>query len=100
VNSGTHWGQSPSDDGIRRRAASNPDNRHFSETAGQSQERPRHTKAPPVGFEPTLPAPEADALSPELWGLRDIKGYQSQAPRGHVALVGAITARERLPSRE
>ena len=25
--------------------------------------------APPVGFEPTLPAPEADALSPELWGL-------------------------------
>jgi hypothetical protein len=68
--------------------------------------------APPVGFEPTLTAPEAVALSPELWGLCDTKGYQSQRPhgpvagpfrhrpRGHVALACAITARETLPSRE
>ena len=72
--------------------------------SAKPQVRPRealHKKgAPPVGFEPTLPAPEADALSPELWGLRDIKGYQSQAPREHHELVGAITAREQLPSRE
>ena len=27
--------------------------------------------APPAGFEPALTAPEAVALSPELWGLRD-----------------------------
>ena len=36
--------------------------------------------APPVGFEPTLPAPEADALSPELWGLRRGKEYQCTSP--------------------
>jgi hypothetical protein len=99
VNSGMYWGQSPSPNGIQWHAVTKRDNGHFSETAGQTQEK-RSRGAPPVGFEPTLPAPEADALSPELWGLRDIKGYQSQAPRGHVALVGAITARERLPSRE
>src|ERR1700722_18143399 len=28
-------------------------------------------RAPPAGFEPAHTAPEADALSPELWGLRD-----------------------------
>ena len=28
-----------------------------------------HEKVPPVGFEPTHTAPEAVALSPELWGL-------------------------------
>jgi hypothetical protein len=56
--------------------------------------------APPAGFEPALTAPEAVALSPELWGLCDTKGYQPQRPGGHVALAGAITARERLPSRE
>src|SRR5580693_3401623 len=28
--------------------------------------------APPAGFEPAHTAPEADALSPELWGLRDV----------------------------
>jgi hypothetical protein len=32
--------------------------------------------APPAGFEPALTAPEAVALSPELWGLCDTKGYQ------------------------
>ena len=32
---------------------------------------------PPVGFEPTLTAPEAVALSPELRGLRTPQGYQS-----------------------
>ena len=28
-------------------------------------------QAPPAGFEPAHPAPEAGALSPELWGLDD-----------------------------
>jgi CheY-like chemotaxis protein len=33
---------------------------------------------PPVGFEPTLTAPEAVALSPELRGLRTPQDYQSR----------------------
>jgi hypothetical protein len=47
---------------------------------------PGHQEAPPAGFEPALTAPEAVALSPELWGLCDTKGYQPQTLRGHVAL--------------
>ena|SRR5690242_14441282 len=35
-------------------------------------------EAPPAGFEPAHPAPEAGALSPELWGLDDSEGYQSR----------------------
>src|SRR5262249_11111339 len=34
---------------------------------------PRHL-VPPAGFEPALPAPEADALSPELRGLGNDEG--------------------------
>src|SRR5580693_9642032 len=41
--------------------------------------------APPAGFEPALTAPEAVALSPELWGLCDTKGYQPQRSPGPVA---------------
>jgi hypothetical protein len=42
--------------------------------------------APPAGFEPALPAPEADALSPELWGLRDVgKSTSERALVGHAA---------------
>jgi CheY-like chemotaxis protein len=41
---------------------------------GRRNQEPRfrrsgQKKVPPVGFEPTHPAPEAGALSPELWGL-------------------------------
>jgi hypothetical protein len=44
-------------------------------------------KAPPVGFEPTLTAPEAVALSPELWGLRDVgKSTSERALPGHAAV--------------
>src|SRR6202022_4242669 len=34
---------------------------------------------------PALPPPEGGALSPELWGLCDTKGYQPHAMRGHAA---------------
>jgi hypothetical protein len=44
--------------------------------------------APPAGFEPALTAPEAVALSPELWGLSTGKGYQSPGiPRTCAAAV-------------
>src|SRR3954467_15082606 len=56
--------------------------------------------APPVGFEPTLPAPEADALSPELWGLSDVGKVTSEsALRGHVPVRGAVTTPQALLSR-
>jgi site-specific DNA recombinase len=39
---------------------------------------------PPVGFEPTHPAPEAGALSPELWGPCDSERVPAQRHRlGH-----------------
>ena len=40
---------------------------------GQRQDFGIRTEAPPVGFEPTHPAPEAGALSPELWGPDDVE---------------------------
>ena len=61
--------------------------------AATSWERGRKGRAvPPVGFEPTHPAPEADALSPELRGL-------GQGERLPVARSGATRAncpRERV----
>src|SRR5579864_1902407 len=54
-----------------------------------AQVRPRLARsrwAPPAGFEPAHTAPEADALSPELWGLRDVGKATSQQPLpGHAA---------------
>jgi hypothetical protein len=56
--------------------------------------------APPVGFEPTLPAPEADALSPELWGLRDVgKSTSERVLLGHAEVRCANTGQKTLPSR-
>ena len=66
----------------------------------QSRLRLFRRMAPPVGFEPTLPAPEADALSPELWGLSDAgKSTSESARRGHAPLPGAITSWQALASR-
>ena len=43
-------------------------------------------EAPPAGFEPALTAPEAVALSPELWGLRDVgKITSDRTLPGHAA---------------
>ena len=92
--------QHPSQDNIRWRAVTKRDNGHFARNRRPEAVRRWTEGAPPAGFEPALTAPEAVALSPELWGLCDTKGYQSQRRRGHVALAGAITARETLPSRE
>src|SRR5271166_4453199 len=41
-----------------------------------------HEKAPPVGFEPTHTAPEAVALSPELWGPGDGPCSRRTSPIG------------------
>src|SRR5579875_2584921 len=65
---------------------------------------------PPVGFEPTLTAPEAVALSPELWGLGD-EACSRRPPNGrsnitsrwhrlgHAAEQRALPHPERLMSR-
>jgi len=48
--------------------------------------------APPAGIEPAPPPPEGGALSPELWGLKDIP--RLPAPYlwslGHFGLSGAL----------
>jgi hypothetical protein len=45
---------------------------------------------PPVGFEPTHPAPEADALSPELRGLSAIEDYQASQVEVHLSVHRAL----------
>ena len=97
---GAYWARNLADGGIRWHELSQPVNREFRRRTRSACDFRGYEEAPPAGFEPAHTAPEADALSPELWGLRDIKGYQPQAPREHHELVGAITAREQLPSRE
>ena len=97
---GAYWGRNLASGDILWQELSQPVTDEFRRRARSAGDFQGYEVAPPVGFEPTLTAPEAVALSPELWGLCDTKGYQSQRPSGHVALAGASTARERLPSRE
>ena len=66
----------------------------------RSSSQVRDVKAPPVGFEPTHPAPEAGALSPELWGQRDGgKRTSRQRGAGHAAAARAICCAQALTSR-
>ena len=100
---GATWGaygaQDPSDGSIRRHPVSENDNQCNSRSRrSRSAFDPAHEVAPPAGFEPALTAPEAVALSPELWGLRDTKGYQPHALRGHAQPGCARTRRKTLPS--
>ena len=55
-------------------------------------------EAPPVGFEPTHPAPEAGALSPELWGPGDVERLPaSQLSRGEANGSGDAIAQMASP---
>ena len=61
--------------------------------AGQRLNHAGCWKAPPAGFEPAHPAPEAGSLSPELRGLRTDRDYQyRRADRSGTAGTGAVVA--------
>ena len=66
---GAYWGRNLAPDGIRWPELSQHVTEEFRRPARSGDDSRGYEVAPPVGFEPTLPAPEADALSPELWGL-------------------------------
>jgi hypothetical protein len=83
---GAYWGRNLAPDGARRHDLSQPVTEEFRRHARSGGDSRGYEVAPPVGFEPTLPAPEADALSPELWGLRDVgKSTSERALLGHAA---------------
>ena len=97
---GAYWGRKLAPDGIRRHDLSQPVTEEFRRHARSGDDSRGYEVAPPVGFEPTLPAPEADALSPELWGLRDLGKSTSESPLlGHAEVRCAITGQKTLPSR-
>ena len=55
----------------------------------------RHHRAPPVGFEPTLPPPEGGALSPELRGLSEQNPTERALDRGKCGSAPASVPRPR-----
>ena len=97
---GAYWGRNLASGGIRWPELS----QHVTEESRRPARSGGNSRgcevAPPVGFEPTLPAPEADALSPELWGLRDVgKSISERALLGHAEVRCTITGQKTLPSR-
>jgi len=89
VNVGAYWAQNLADGGIRQHKLSQPVTRGFRSRARSVTVFRAYGEAPPAGFEPAHTAPEADALSPELWGLRDVgKGTSprrlADTQRGHM----------------
>ena len=68
-SSGAYWGRNLASDNIRWHELSQPVTGTFQRNTRSGVNCRGYEVAPPVGFEPTHPAPEADALSPELWGL-------------------------------
>ena len=83
---GAYWGRNLASGGIQWHGLSQPVTgafRHHARSTGDSR---GYEVAPPAGFEPALTAPEAVALSPELWGLRDVgKSTSDSALPGHAA---------------
>jgi len=98
---GTVWGRKLSADGIRWHRLSGRSNRQSTDSRRSEPEFRRSWKAPPAGFEPAHTAPEADALSPELWGLRDVgkatshRAFADTQPRAR-SQPPARTGREEL----
>ncbi len=83
---GAYWGRNLASGNIRWRELSQPVTETFQRNTRSGVNCRRYEVAPPVGFEPTLPAPEADALSPELWGQRDVgKSTSDRALLRHAA---------------
>ena len=83
---GAYWGRNLAPDSIRWQELSQYVTEEFRRHARSGGDSRGCEVAPPVGFEPTLPAPEADALSPELWGPRDVgKSTSERTLLGHAA---------------
>ena len=77
---GAYWARNLADGGIRWHELSQPVTQEFQRRARSACDFRGYGEAPPAGFEPAHTAPEADALSPELWGLRDVgKGTSRRA---------------------
>ena len=86
MSAGAYWGRNLAPDGIQRHDLSQAVTDQFWRPARSGGDSRGYEVAPPVGFEPTLPAPEADALSPELWGPRDVgKSTSERTLLGHAA---------------
>ena len=98
---GAYWGRNLASDGSRWHELSQLVTEGFRHHARSGDDSRGYEVAPPAGFEPALTAPEAVALSPELWGLRDVGKSTSERPLpGHAAVQCAITSLKTLPSRE
>ncbi len=69
---GAYWARNLAPDGIQWHGLSQPVTRKFRHHGRSRDDSRGYAVAPPAGFEPALTAPEAVALSPELWGLRDV----------------------------
>ena len=67
-----YWTRDLADGGIMWHGLSQPVTQQFRRRARSAHNFRGYEEAPPAGFEPAHTAPEADALSPELWGLRDV----------------------------
>src|ERR1700742_3958649 len=80
---GAYWGRDLASDSIRCHDPSQPASGTFRRHARSGDNSRVYEVAPPVGFEPTHPAPEADALSPELWGLAPAKSTSPRPSGGH-----------------
>ena len=104
-----YWTRDLADGGIPWHGLSEPVTLRYLRSARSAGNCRGYEMAPPAGFEPAHTAPEADALSPELWGLRDVgkatshRAFADTQPRhapGHPPGPGARSCAERLPSRE
>ncbi len=69
---GAYWARNLASGGIRWHELSQSVTGGFRHHARSRDDSRGYEVAPPAGFEPALTAPEAVALSPELWGLRDV----------------------------
>ena len=77
---GAHWARNLASDGIRWHEVSQSVTGGFRHHARSGNDFRGYEVAPPAGFEPALTAPEAVALSPELWGLRASERVPAERP--------------------
>jgi CheY-like chemotaxis protein len=77
---GAYWGRNLASGDILWQELSQPVTDEFRRRARSAGDFQGYEVAPPAGFEPALTAPEAVALSPELWGLRAFERVPAEEP--------------------
>ena len=77
---GAYWARNLASGGTRWHDVSQPVTGAFQCHARSVGYSRGYEVAPPAGFEPALTAPEAVALSPELWGLRAVERVPVKEP--------------------